>query len=514
MAEIRVNTTGTLKLFDADDSHSAGIAAGTVTADATLMTLNTADIDISVPIDVTGASTITTADNTDTLTLTSTDADANIGPNLRLYRNSGSPADSDSLGMIDFEGRNDNSQDVIYGQIETLTTDVSDGAEDGYMNLSVMLAGTLRSRIEMDSGETVINEASQDLNFRVESNGNTHMIFVDAGNDHVNIGTSSDLGATLNVNGSGYFTTADNTDTLTLRSTDDDANSGPVLNLLRDSASPADSDLIGRIDFSAESDLGSETNYVVMKALSDDVSHGVEDGQFSIFTRVNGSETDRMTMGSATTVFNDGSADLDLRVETNSKTHALFVDGGNDVVMVGGAGSGSGTTDARMTLFTDGMQYHFVASNSSTDVNRYYNANSGSLVGKITMAASSTAFTTSSDYRLKENVDYDWDATTRLKQLKPARFNWIVDDTNTLQDGFIAHEVSGVVPEAVIGDKDAIIAETKYEAGDDIPEGKEIGDVKEAEKIDPQGIDQSKLVPLMVKTIQELEARIKVLEDV
>ena len=134
---------------------------------------------------------LSSAGNLDTLSLISTDGDANIGPNLRLYRNSGSPADSDSLGMIDFEGRNDNSQDVIYGQIETLTTDVSDGAEDGYMNLSVMLAGTLRSRIEMDSGETVINEASQDLNFRVESNGNANMLFVDAGNDKIGIGTNS-----------------------------------------------------------------------------------------------------------------------------------------------------------------------------------------------------------------------------------------------------------------------------------------------------------------------------------
>jgi hypothetical protein len=89
MAEIRVNETGTLKLFDADDSHSAGIAAGTITADATLMTLNTADIDISVPIDVTGASTITTADNTDTLTLKSTDADGSSGPNLKLARENG-----------------------------------------------------------------------------------------------------------------------------------------------------------------------------------------------------------------------------------------------------------------------------------------------------------------------------------------------------------------------------------------------------------------------------------------
>jgi len=106
-------------------------------------------------------------------------------------------------------------------------------------------------------------------------------------------------------------------------------------------------------------------------------------------------------------------------------------------------------------------------------------------VGYIKTNGSSTQYTTSSDYRLKENVDYTWDATTRLKQLKPARFNWIVDDTNTLVDGFLAHEVSGIVPEAVIGEKDAT---------------------------EMQGIDQSKLVPLLVKTIQELEARITALE--
>ena len=98
---------------------------------------------------------------------------------------------------------------------------------------------------------------------------------------------------------------------------------------------------------------------------------------------------------------------------------------------------------------------------------------------------------TSSDYRLKENVDYTWDATTRLKQLKPCRFNWIADDTNTLEDGFLAHEVSNVVPNAISGEKDAVMPD---------------------DSIDPQAIDQSKLVPLMIKTIQELEARITTLE--
>ncbi len=141
-----------------------------------------------------------------------------------------------------------------------------------------------------------------------------------------------------------------------------------------------------------------------------------------------------------------------------------------------------------------------------------------SVVGSVSVNGSSTAFNTSSDYRLKENVDYTWDATTRLKQLKPARFNFIADDTNTLVDGFIAHEVSSIVPEAISGAKDAMAVETRYTADDVETQGdtpsKNVGDPKtySSSKIDPQGIDQSKLVPLLVKTIQELEARITALE--
>jgi ABC-type transport system substrate-binding protein len=107
------------------------------------------------------------------------------------------------------------------------------------------------------------------------------------------------------------------------------------------------------------------------------------------------------------------------------------------------------------------------------------------------MSGSSTVFATSSDYRLKENVNYSWDATTELKKLKPAKFNFKADASTTLE-GFLAHEVADVVPIAVDGEKDA---------------------VNDEGKIVPQSIDQSKLVPLMVKTIQELEARIKTLED-
>ena len=137
------------------------------------------------------------------------------------------------------------------------------------------------------------------------------------------------------------------------------------------------------------------------------------------------------------------------------------------------------------------------ASTSTSYFVEFYNPNA--FVGAISTNGSSTSYATSSDHRLKENVDYTWDATTRLKQLKPARFNFIADDTNTPVDGFLAHEVSSIVPEAVTGTKDATETYTDDEGN-------------EQTRIVAQGIDQSKLVPLLVKTIQELEARITALE--
>ena len=153
----------------------------------------------------------------------------------------------------------------------------------------------------------------------------------------------------------------------------------------------------------------------------------------------------------------------------------------------------------------------------------FYNNNGN--VGSISTSGSSTAYNTSSDYRLKENVVTDWDATTRLKQLKPSRFNFI-DDADTTVDGFLAHEVSDIVPEAITGEKDATetIGNVLNSNGDLIQENvtqsdanvdTDAGETWQETGTRPvyQGIDQSKLVPLLVKTIQELEARITTLEN-
>ena len=115
----------------------------------------------------------------------------------------------------------------------------------------------------------------------------------------------------------------------------------------------------------------------------------------------------------------------------------------------------------------------------------------GGSVGSIFSSTSATAFNTSSDYRLKENQVAISDGITRLKTLKPYRFNWKENKSLTV-DGFFAHEVTSAVPEAITGEKDAA---------------------------EMQQIDQSKLVPLLTAAMQEaitkienLEAKVAVLE--
>ena len=158
------------------------------------------------------------------------------------------------------------------------------------------------------------------------------------------------------------------------------------------------------------------------------------------------------------------------------------------------------------------LRLSIAGTGNSTRV-RFFNGNGE--VGSIRTNGSATAFNTSSDYRLKENVTYDFDATSRLKQLKPCRFNFKAD-ANTTVDGFLAHEVT-VVPEAISGEKDAMAVETRYTEDDVETQGdnptKSVGDIKSysTTEIIPQGIDQSKLVPLLTKALQEQQATIETL---
>ena len=138
-----------------------------------------------------GAVTVTTADNNAQLTLTSTDADAAVGPVLEFNRNSASAADSDLLGRLSFIGKNDADEDVDYGIIRYKITDASNGTEASDIAVRRMVAGTSTNILNFKTTETIFNEDSADLDFRVESNDSANMLFVNGGNNQVGIGVDA-----------------------------------------------------------------------------------------------------------------------------------------------------------------------------------------------------------------------------------------------------------------------------------------------------------------------------------
>jgi hypothetical protein len=229
----------------------------------------------------------------------------------------------------------------------------------------------------------------------------------------------------------------------------------------------------------------------------------------------------------------------DLAIQLSGTNKNLIVSAGNVVMSnnsnqfigVGTASSTVNSSSGRIIAVNDGnMAAINVAADNTGSRTGIVFTNPNNTVGSIVMDGSATAYNTSSDYRLKENIEYSWDATSRLKQLKPARFNFKTDADTTV-DGFIAHEVSSIVPEAISGEKDGTenlshvvlnangtikdtgISKSDWETGKANAEYTNDTTWVENKTIpNYQGIDQSKLVPLLVKTIQELEARIAKLE--
>jgi hypothetical protein len=216
--------------------------------------------------------------------------------------------------------------------------------------------------------------------------------------------------------------------------------------------------------------LSSSGKYVINSYLRFDNTNataGSDAGQILFFTQTGGTNAaERM------------------RIDSSGTIRTTSSDGTAPTI-----GSGCVSVQGRSNSASVGILRLYKTGDDGNIVDFYRTGNT--LVGKITVSETTTSYVTSSDYRLKENVVGMSGATERLKQLKPSRFNFIADADTTV-DGFLAHEVQDIVPEAITGTKDAVDADGNPEY---------------------QGIDQSKLVPLLVATIQELEARIAALES-
>ncbi len=139
---------------------------------------------------------INTTSTGDALSLTCTEAGAGSGPNLTFTRVSSSPADNDRLGDIHFTGRNDADQAVEYVAFQASIQDASDGTEDGQITINTIENGSAVEKMRFRGLETTLNDGGADVNFRVESTGNSNMFKVDAGENIVLVATSSDSTAT------------------------------------------------------------------------------------------------------------------------------------------------------------------------------------------------------------------------------------------------------------------------------------------------------------------------------
>ena len=521
---------------------------------------------------VDGAATITVTDNSDTLTLVSTDADANVGPVLNLFRNSASPADNDLIGRIVFKGDDSAGNAATYARIETIATDVTNGSEDGRLDFytakddafsaAMSISGTNvgigtsspSTILDINTTGTGVNiqagNAASDIALGIGSPSTANKVVVTAGGN-VGIGTTSpstydSRSNNLVVGDSGdsgitIFSGATSNARLQFAPSGDTGLNNGLIDYDNNDDSMAFA--TGgtermRIDSTGQLLLGTTENVFggadrygynfyangqsnqsidgTGGAVAQYINLENADGQYMSFYK------DRAAVGSIGA--NSGVAYIVLNDATSDNVAALKGAGGailpstnagadkdgtmslgssgarfaslylSGIANIGGTAnfaswSNSGASNGIEIRSADAQILNSHTGTATHVYQYFYNANG--IVGSISASGSSTAYNTSSDYRLKENVVAMSGATERLKQLKPSRFNFIADADTTV-DGFLAHEVQDIVPEAITGAKDAVDEDGNPEY---------------------QGIDQSKLVPLLVATIQELEARIAALES-
>jgi regulator of extracellular matrix RemA (YlzA/DUF370 family) len=414
-----------------------------------------------------GSAVITTADNTTTLNLVSTDTDANAGPHLRLSRNA-TGADSDALGQVEFSGRDDAGNDFIYAQIEAYIVDASNGSEDGYLEIFRGVGGTERvSGMILSSTDTVFNENSADIDFRVESNSNTHALFVNSSSDGVGMGATASPVNAASTEGlfysiGGSLTVASNTETLQINRNSTGGNN--------------------------RTNIGLYNNGTLRGTIG---TLGGQDG----FYFQSGGDVDNLQLQDGVSVFNESSADIDFRVESDGNANMLHVDGGNNAVGIGTTGQSGvllyvdapGSTHAAVCRGESTGFAPIIVDNTSGSGTRFLMSFrlSNTEVGSITSTGSTTSYTTSSDARLKENISDADDAGELIDAIQVRKFDWITDGEHQ-RYGMVAQELNTVAPEAVSAPED--------------PD-------------EMMGVDYSKLVPMLVKEIQSLRARVAQLES-
>ena len=453
-----------------------------------------------------------------------TDASSSNSPKLRIATN----------GNATFEG------DVTVGALTSgETAQLVVNHEGGSTPIASFKARTNRAQVSIADNDTTGYLVAEGSVFGIGRTGSlsANNINIDSSNN-VGIGTSAPNGKLdIKTSNSGFeFFPEDSTDTNLLLNFD--RTNSNYLNLqLRAATHQFIIDATERMRITSAGNVGIGTGGFAQKPL--DVS-GATGGQLlitsaddsvgstaGILLRSEAGEANGLARVKGGIFFERiagtfGNGDLKFAVNTSANNDTVTVadakmtidSTGNVLIGTTGTPNGTSVYGSGFIPVSNGKVALRMATSSTAAGTfiEFFNPNGS--VGNITSTGSATAFNTSSDYRLKENVVEMTGALDRVAQLKPSRFNFIADSDTTV-DGFLAHEVQSVVPEAITGTKDAMKDE-EYEVTPAVYDGDEL--VTEAVMAtrsveDYQGIDQSKLVPLLVGAIQELRAEIELLKN-
>jgi hypothetical protein len=295
-----------------------------------------------------GGLTVTSADNLPQLTLVSTDADALVGPQLNLWRNSGSAANGDLIGQITFTGEDSLSNTITYASIHGVADQVDNGAEDGSIRFSTRFNDVLAEMLAIGSSTNgvTINDTGIDADFRVESDGNAYMFYIDAGTDTAYFGGSDNRGF-INIEkepplaSNGAFTSPHIALQALNQPTDNDGFVGMSFAL-------SDADNYG-FTVGAQRTTGGVGNLVFRNHFND----------------ANGTEM-MAIKGSSGIVFNEDGNDQDFRVESDTNANGLMLDASTSTVGVNRAASAGVGLSVNATA-TNSSTYVLEACNSSSN---------------------------------------------------------------------------------------------------------------------------------------------------
>ena len=180
---------------------------------------------------------------------------------------------------------------------------------------------------------------------------------------------------------------------------------------------------------------------------------------------------------------------------TVSFTQAMTLTAAGEFLVGATSKTGSGASEGKQVIqfagaTENGLYLDDTRTSAGTDVAIVF-GRGATVVGSVTTTTTSTSYVTSSDYRLKENIAPMISSLAKVALLKPCTYTW-KSAPDEIGEGFIAHELAEVCPQAVSGEKDAV---------------NEDGSIK------PQGIDTSFLVATLTAAIQEQQAIIQTLTD-